>query len=635
MAKKESLRTSGFLGLAIAMLVTAGMTYWMNQPPKIDGFELVGQEFYDNFTKSSQATSLKVVAMTSDAKLQEFSVKRVDGLWTIPSHYNYPAEAIERLASTSASVIGLERETLVGRLASEHDKFGVIDPTGELATDPETTGQRLTLLDEEDNVLADLIIGKLAGEIPMDRSAETIEADMPTSYFYVRRADEAQTFKVPLRIDLSTKFSDWIDTDLLRLDPNELTKIKLDNYEIQERAGDILGQTKQIAKFEGEQISLFRDAENPGSNWNMEGLNTETETINLQQIMQIATTLKDLRIVGVRPKTTFRGKQVLTADLQINTDPAIRENPAGFQEAITQLTLEMGDKGFNLQAKRSPHGRSELFFLCKKGELELGTSQGINYTLMLGNTVEGNEKAIEVGGTQDNENPSTSSHTDNSTDPSSDKKGDSKDRYLVVRVNFDESLLGAKPVKPTEPTPPVAPDGFEPPKSDAASEISDPQEQGNDAPKPGEDESGQDDESDATKRRAEFLAHDKALEAYELAKVEFELELAQFNKQMEAWNLKVEAGKKLANELHERFGKWYYVVSADNLDTVQAKKVDLITVIEPPAKIELPESPDISFEVDEKKPAAEATRENEVDDEKETDDDKSDTDKKETEANQK
>lgn len=630
MAKNERLRTSGFLGIAMAMLAAAGFTYWMNQPPKIDGFELVGQEFFGSFTESSQATSLKVVAMNPDAKLQEFRVQRVDGLWTIPSHYNYPAEAIERLATTSASVIGLERETLVGRLKSEHEKFGVVDPTSESATDPETTGQRLTLRDDDDNILADLIIGKPAGAIEVDQSAATIEADRPTNYYYVRRADEAQTFKVPLRIGLSTRFSDWIDPDLLRLNPETLTTIKLDNYEIQERAGDILGQTKQIAKIEGEQISLSRDPMNPGSGWNMETINAESEIVNLERVNQIAATLKNLRIVGVRPKTTLRGKQVLTADLQINTDPEIRADPAEFEEAITQLQFEMGDKGFNLMAKRTPHGRSELFFLCKKGELELGTAQGVNYTLMLGNEVEGDEKAIEIGGVVADADPDNTATDGESKTPADNPSDSSNNRYLVVRVNFDESLLGTKPVKPTEPDRPIAPEGYSPPKAESDSLDQQSNQQDNDAPKPDESESDQEAESDPEKRPAEFLAHDKALEIYDSAKVEYELSLAQYNQQLEAWDVKVVEGKQLANELHERFGKWYYVVSADNLDTIQASRSNLITKISSPKPVELPESPDISFEVDENKleqrPAGDA--------EKESDNQDSDSAKKETEANQ-
>ena len=595
MAKNESLRTSGFMGLAVVAAASAALTYWINRPPKIDGFELVGQQFFEKFTDSSQATSLKVVAMTPDAKMQEFSVKRVDGLWIIPSHNNYPAEAVERLAATSASVIGLEREALVGRLASEHEKFGVIDPTSDEAMDPETTGKRLTLVDHDDNVLADLIIGKQAERIETDRSAETFEADRPTNYFYVRRADEPQTYKVPLRVELSTKFSDWIDTDLLRLDPNELTRINLDNYELQESAGDILGQTKQLSKIDGEKISMSLDATTPDANWAMDGLNVDQEAINMQGLVDVAKTLKDLRIVGVRPKTTFNGKQVLTADLQINTDPEIRANPVGFEKAIAQLRFEMSDKGFNLLAKRTPTGQNELFFLCKKGELEFGTSQGVNYTLMLGNRVTDGQKAIDLGGNQSEEGSEPAAKTDLAQSAGDTDRRDR--RYIVIRVNFDETLLGPKPAAPTPPAQPIALAGYTTPvESPAENSV---QVDQNDAPKPGEIDLVQNIDSGAVKRSAEFLAHDKALEEYESAKVEYELALARYEDEMKVWNEKVAQGKKLANEHHERFGKWYYIVSADNLEKIQAKRSDLVTKTEPPTKVELPNAPDISFEIDE------------------------------------
>lgn len=610
MAKNERLRTGGFLGLAVVATALAALTFWMNRPPNIDGFELVGQPFFEKFTESSQATSLKVVALTPDAKLQEFSVRRVDGLWVIPSQADYPAEAVERLATTSASVIGLEREALVGRLASEHEKFGVVDPYSDSATDPEATGKRLTLVDQNDNVLADFIIGKQAEKIEADRSAETFETDDPTNYFYVRRADETQTFKVPLRVELSTRFSDWIDPDLLHLDPNGLTRINLDNYQVQESAGDILGQTKQLSKIDGEKISMLLDLSASDPRWEMDGLDNENESINMQGLVDVTKTLQELRIVGVRPKTMFDGKQVLTADLQINSDPEIRANRAAFEKAIAQLQFEMSDKGFNLLAKRTPSGQNELFFLCKKGELEFGTSQGVNYTLMLGNRVSDEEEAIEISGKP---NESTDDR------PSGDR------RYVVIRVNFDETLLGTKPVPPTQPAPPIALAGYTSPEDSPSNATV--QEDENDAPKPGEEGTVQSIGTNAIKRSAEFLAHDKALEEYESARVEYELALARYNDEMKVWHAKVAEGKQLANEHHERFGKWYYIVSAENLDKIQAKRSDLVTRIEPKKKIELPEAPDISFELDKNSSSMKA-------DEADNTDESSNRSKKETEANQ-
>ena len=63
--------------------------------------------------------------------------------------------------------------------------------------------------DGKDNVLADLIIGKADKDQPQLR--------------YVRKAGRDQVYKVVVQTDkLSTKFGDWIEKDLLKLNPLDI-----------------------------------------------------------------------------------------------------------------------------------------------------------------------------------------------------------------------------------------------------------------------------------------------------------------------------------------------------------------------------------------------------------------------------
>ena len=83
-------------------------------------------------------------------------------------------------------------------------RYGVVNPKTKSVDveEVEGIGKRLTLRGKDDSVLVDLIIGKKV-------------EDQDGSY-YVRHPDEDEVYITELDIDLSTKFTDWIDSDLLR-----------------------------------------------------------------------------------------------------------------------------------------------------------------------------------------------------------------------------------------------------------------------------------------------------------------------------------------------------------------------------------------------------------------------------------
>ena len=112
----ETSKTVAFVISACLLGVAAGATHWMTQPKPVAGFEKVGQEFFPDFEDSLAAQALEVMVYDEETDgLREFSVENKDGLWRIPSHHDYPAEAADRLARTATSVIGLTRESLVAR----------------------------------------------------------------------------------------------------------------------------------------------------------------------------------------------------------------------------------------------------------------------------------------------------------------------------------------------------------------------------------------------------------------------------------------------------------------------------------------------------------------------------------------
>ena len=185
----EIIKTLVFVVAATLLATAATFTWLKTQPAEVLGFEKVGEEFFPEFDDGNQAIALEVTAYDEETDgLQEFSVEYEDGAWRIPSHHGYPAEAAERLARTATSLIGLTRESIIARRNNKHAEYGVIAPSADDA-EPETAGQRITLKDENNEVLADYIIGKPAGQAAADNPGLVRELEQKDDYFFVRVPD--------------------------------------------------------------------------------------------------------------------------------------------------------------------------------------------------------------------------------------------------------------------------------------------------------------------------------------------------------------------------------------------------------------------------------------------------------------
>ncbi|MEZ6032444.1 MAG: DUF4340 domain-containing protein [Planctomycetaceae bacterium] len=433
-------RTLTFIAVAvIATLCAVGVKY-VNRPVANADFADVGQEFFPEFKDPLKATSLSVVKYDSDTKEPlSFSVKQNDkGLWVIPSHHDYPAEAADRLAKTAASFIGTNKLALQSRNKDDWGRYGVADPDSDIAVDAEakegeedkSRGTRVTLRDSGGNALVDLIIGK-----PVEGQNQR---------YYVRQPEKNNVYIAEIAADLSAKFSDWIEPDLLKLNQADIAKIVVDKYSIDEDKGEIL---------RGESLEFDKDA--TANKWTVADLDAATESVKEAPINDLARNLDQLKIVGVRPKP-----EGLNADLTVSADLA--NNPVIMQI----LQADMQRQGFFIA--RGEDGRRKL--VSNEGELVAGTKNGVRYTLYFGEIARGSAKDIETGLNEKKSTDGDATDTeaveekhDAATDsgdnpPKPDAKPADAEtgprRYLLVKVDFDESLLGKKPTEPVEPVKP-------------------------------------------------------------------------------------------------------------------------------------------------------------------------------------
>lgn len=566
-------RTLMFAGIAVAAAVIAFVANSASQPDNIDGFADVGQMFFPDFQNVSSATALTVVDYDDDdRKTQSFAVQQNDsGLWVIPSHYNYPTEAADRLARTATSLMGIKKIAVTSRNKADWGRYGVLAPDADGAAKADERGTRLNLADNSGNSLVDLIVGNKVPE--------------KTNQYYVRVPEKNTTYIAQLDVDLSAKFSDWIQPDLLKIEPADVVSVTLDRYSIDETQGTI--NPGEVLKFRKEDLKT-------DGTWSLADLNAETEEFDTSPITSLVTNLDQLKIVDVRPKPDG-----LSDNMNIN--PVVKQI----------LQRQMGNLGYFFGPNRT--GKGERLY-SNEGELLAGTDKGVQYTLYFGEIADSAGKDIETG----------LDGADDAVEEESEAQPKSEDgprRYLLVKVDFNDDLLGPKPVAPEQPAKPeilneksededkpeaAQPEAAQPEaekveaekKDEAAPEetktedpaaakeddakkegetdqpVAEKQDQadGETSEKPAADQS-EDVKAEEPKpdpKVAAEAAYKQAMAAYQSSKLKYEAEL-------EAREVKAKEGQEKVAELSQRFSGWYYVISSDSFEKFRLNRKDLVS----------------------------------------------------------
>lgn len=574
----ESTRTLSYVGVAAVSVVLAAFFAPAN-PKAPDEFGDLGRPFYADFDATA-AKSLTVVSFSEDStRSKVFNVEQKDGKWIIGSHRNYPADGKDRLAKTAASVIGIKKEQFATKDPEQYVAMQVVDPLDEDNKKLKGRGQRVTLKDASGKVLADYIIGK---RVP-NRD----------SYYYIRNPGEKSVYMAKLNIDLSTKFADWIESDLLQLQGENLSEIVVNKYSIDKKKGKLVGQETNVLK-----------RAKPADPWTLDGLDAAKEEVNQDEVRTMTTALADLKILGVREKP-----EGLSSDLK--TDKGI---------ALDQVAMrDLQAKGFYFQ----PDGQ----LICNEGEMIPITDAGVAYTLRFGEVFVGSELEMETGLEADQRKQEEKDGKKEKVE----EKGSTKSRYVFITAHFDPAALGPKPeapgkkaATPAEKTPAAAqPEEAKPAEEKPAEEkpaadkpaeekpaeaapeakADEPAKKGDcqDAPEkaaeekpeaapeakpePEAKEPAAPEAKPAEAKPAEAKpeaapvaapAAPKGPTAEEQAKADLLAATKKYETDLKVYDDKVAKSQKKVKELNERFADWYYVISEENFLKLRLSRASLV-----------------------------------------------------------
>ncbi len=548
-------RTTAFVAAGVALLAVGA---WLQVIPvlryrEIGGDAATAKLLFPELSDPAKASSLAITSFDEDmAALRTFKVVKSGGVWVLPSHQNYPADARDHLAAAATELIDKPILAIISTSPGDHETYGVIEPDGDKVKAGETgVGQLIEITDASGNRLARLVIGK-EDTRPAGRDATG------GTLRYVRRAGQDPVYVVAIDpTKFTTTFDDWIEKDLLKLSPWDVRRLTIDDstasFEVDPTTGLVVSQDR-VARIElsyddkEAAWSLVKFIEYSKGNKPEERALTADEQLASAKLNDLRNALGDLKIVDVARKPAG-----LSAELEAD------EKFTGDREAV----LSLAQRGF------FPFPTGEV--LSSSGETVVGLKDGVEYLLRFGNQTTVDAEIDAAPG--------------NKAEPAEDQGG----RYLFVVARVNESLLDKPELQPLPEVPETAGDSA---ATDAATKTVPAAPADGDAEKPagesekpaGEEEkpAGEEEAGDALAKAEEAEAKAQAA-IEERRRVERENRLAQ-----EAYDEKIKAAKKRVRELNARFADWYYVVSAAEYAKVRLGKAD---VLEPKPAEEPPADP--------------------------------------------
>ena len=533
-------KTLIFVGIAVVLsLIT-----WSTGGPKIGEVsikDMIGKFLFADFKDALEAVSLEIVKYDDDTgATSTFKVAQVNGLWCIPSHSEYPADAKDRMADVASGLMDLKVLEIPAGTGGDaarddiqalHEEFGVIDPTSSDLGGAEGVGTRVIMKNQSDKDLLSLIIGK---EVP-DR----------TDLRYVRRAGQDPVYTVGLDTGkLTTKFEDWIEKDLLKLSYWDIKQVEIEDYSVDILARRQVDRGQMTLAYDDsadDKWSLAVDKVFQKEGWVEKGLG-ENEEVDKTKLDSMRSAVGDLKIVDVAKKP-----EGLSADLK-----------GGDIKADSQTRQSLMDRGFYLVPVQDPSDPSKRYYdlLSNEGQTSILLKNGVRYVLRFGQ-IAGTPTSDEDDEEKE-EKPAQGEEAEEDKDESSTPGAN---RYLFVMVQFDAGPIE----KPELEELPELPKETDAEKADAEKPKGEkPEGEKTEGEKPEGDEAKADD--------AEAAA---AAEKAEIEKERGRIEKENQRKQ-EEYDGKITKGKEKVDELNARFADWYYVISNEVFDKIHLGRDDVV-----------------------------------------------------------
>ncbi|MEE2796505.1 MAG: DUF4340 domain-containing protein [Planctomycetota bacterium] len=528
-------KTAGFLGAGLLLLALGWAVQPRFKPATLK--PAVERVLFPELTDAEKAASLEIIRYDDElATLYPFKVIKTGGVWVLPSHQNYPADAKDQLAAAATELVDLKALDVVTERAADHEVYGVIEPDQEKIKPGMTgVGQLIEIRDASGSKIARLIIGKEDKQAGVGSGSRRLR--------FVRKAGQDPVYRVELDTSkFTTQFGDWIEKDLLKLTPWDVRSVELDNYTLAAVESD--GRL-EVRQQRSEKMQLSYD--DKASSWQLTSLETfpnedsaesvseelkNNEEVDSTKLNDLRNALGDLQIIDVARKPAG-----LSADLKA------AESFVNDVEAVSSLQ----QRGF----LPLPSGA----ILSTEGQTVIGMKDGVEYVLRFGAGTTVTEPGKAGSGEEGD---------------ASGESAETAARYLLVMAQFNDGLL-EKPELAELPSLPEEDDkdgdSTEQPKDEESEEGKAEEEASSDEKEP----------ADADVTAADLLKQADEAEAAMQKAIEDRRQVERENRRkQESYDEKVVEGKKRVAELNGRFADWYYIVSDEEFEKIHLNREAVI-----------------------------------------------------------
>ena len=549
----QMTKTLVFVGIAV---VVAGLAFQTRtRPVGVDPPKEIGKALFETFEDPLAAKTMKIVRFDEGlASLKEIEIKEADGIWTLPSHSGYPADAENKIRDAATPFVDMKVIGVVSDLEGDHVMYGVVAPDPDKsAIGDQGVGTLVTIKDASGDTLVDLVIGK----------------EYQEGQYYVRPKNISRVYIVQIDpTTLPVEFDDWINKDLLNV-----SAFDIDGMTIKDYSFDVVQTLRRpITQFD-QRFELQVSDEN--GTWVLdqmleadgdrlvEATLGEGEELNQERLNAMKDALDNLEIVDVERKPTG-----LREDLK--ADEGFFSDQAGVDSLV-----EKGIYPVELD------GAVEL--LSTDGEVLVDTKDGVQYVLRFGRVAGVDAEDAEGG----------------------------LNRYLLVSARVNEAQFPEPELEPLPTMLSIEAETATPDAVDPATEVdvevevtSEPEttepettepettEPETTEPETTEPETTEPEESAETEVDENFgcQAEDLVEEDVEVEeepaesedspeaklKAEQERVTKENQRKIDERNDKIKAAQDKVQTLNYRFADWYYVISEEVYNKIHLGRADVV-----------------------------------------------------------
>jgi hypothetical protein len=350
----KSWTVSGAMGL-IAVLLALAAAYYYPWPERTVANAQVNQKLFPNLDLDEARTLTLTTFDRDDQRFETVRLKRVQDAWFLASANDFPAGNTAR----RADVLDILSQATILEVKStddgSHQLYGVVD--FEQITDPANQsgiGAKISLADNNNRSLADLIVGEPVGDDPDQR--------------FVRVAGQPSVYVIQLPASLlTTALAAWVDHNLLDVKRSssgaglDVSAVQVDHYVLEGDAVTDTSATKYNyrAQIEFATQGLAATVVKPGED-GLLGEPRSAPSVHSQTIALMGGNLSQVQFTGVAKKPS--------AAIE-----AISAGPGGAGSLAS-----LANFGFR---RGTAAGQ---WLESKNGQTIISTSGGVNWTLNFG-----------------------------------------------------------------------------------------------------------------------------------------------------------------------------------------------------------------------------------------------------------